>query len=205
MGSFHQCFCWRVLSLFLKLPNSFPSHFHASVFVVHFPESSYTVLLKSKTQNTFWNNYVTSHWPLNNVQTTKPGLQGYGHLPQLPSFVGFSPGCRCFQVPSVSEETPCVFCTCCSLAGRNHYHEWSIINTCLASVTNQLSQEGSCKTTSLQQIHSNKTGVKMHASHKLPRICFEEDFKKWIKCLWSCHSTHFYVDILSKKQANFVA
>lgn len=139
-----QCFCCRVLSAFLKLPDSFPSHFLASVLTFHSPDSSYTVLLKSKT---FWNNYMIFCWPLKNVQTTKPGLQGYSHLPQLPSFVGFSPGCRGFQVPLVSaQQAPCVFCTCCSFAGRNHYHEWSIINT-LASVTNQLSQEGSCQTT----------------------------------------------------------
>lgn len=49
MGNFYHSFCCRVLSAFLKLPNSFPSHFHASVLTFHSPDSSYTVLLKSKT------------------------------------------------------------------------------------------------------------------------------------------------------------
>lgn len=79
----------------------------------------------------FWNNYITSHWPLNQVQ-------------KYQTIVVY---CKCFQVPSVLAHSrlPGVFCTCCSFTGRNHYRDWSIINTRLAGVTNQLSQEDPCK------------------------------------------------------------
>lgn len=149
MGNFHQCFCCRILSVFLKLPNSFPSHFHASVFTVHFPDSSYTVLLKSKTQNTFWNKYVTSHWP-NQVFKAMAIFLGF------PPLLGSALAAGLFR---------------CRLSQHNRLPVSSVhvvpllagiiividqLLTLLASVTSQFSQEVSCKTTSLQQIHSIK-------------------------------------------------
>lgn len=131
----------------------------------------------------FWNNYITSHWPLNQVQ-------------KYQTIVVY---CKCFQVPSVLAHSrlPGVFCTCCSFTGRNHYRDWSIINTCLAGVTNQLSQEDSCKNY-LTVTNTFKYSKWENAcqSYKPPNIYFEEDFKKRNKCLRSSQGTHFCRHIL---------
>lgn len=166
-----QCFFAGYHQFFQNLSSLFPSSFHASVPIIHFQRAARLFCWKAK--------HFSIGLKVNKAQNTVSGLQGFGGI--LFCFPHWSQSwLQVFWGVFCPNTLPCVFCTCCSFTGQEPYRDWWIINTQLASVINQLSQESVYNTTKLKQIHWKKweNGCQ---SCKLPRMCFEEDFRKWQK------------------------